>query len=50
MTHTIGIQMKRKEVTRTYYDFKLKEALGLHGLYNNISALTGIRNNRISPR
>ena len=34
MTHTIGIQMKRKEVTRTYYDFKLKEALGLHGLYH----------------
>ena len=39
--------MKRKEVTRTYYDFQLKEALGLHGLYNNIS---GIRNNRISPQ
>ena len=38
-TLNIGIRMKRKELTNTFYDdFKLKKPFGLHGFYKNISA------------
>ena len=43
MAHNIGIQMKRKELTKTFYDdLKVKNLFCLHGLglYKNISAWT----------
>ena len=38
---SIGIQMKRKDLTKTfvYDDFKFKKPFGLHSLYDNIWAL-----------
>ena len=40
--------MKWKELTKNKLnDFKLKKTFGLHGLYNNISALQGFIINRI---
>ena len=41
MAHNIGIQMKRKELTKTFNDdLKVKNLFCLHGLgpYKNISA------------
>ena len=41
MTHSIGIQMKQKKLTKTFNMLisNWKETLGLSGLYNGISAL-----------